>query len=321
MNQFEPNCRDFYQEKNIFCSERFSKAAKLNIHTYRTQRSSIYYNIKSRLNFFNQIQIIHVFNPKNEVNLMNNFITAMKTLHRADYISYYSPLSMTDCLPENCKAIGFSSFKVELKQSSEAILKHMHQKHRNMVNSASKKNLIALNDNKYVDQVVELINSNLKKENQDQIKNHFINSLISYQIADIWVAKDSLGEKFHSCMIILKYESEVYYYHGGNNCNHVNGSMNYLHYQAMLYYKDQGFKYYDFMGPRFNSNNLKYIGLRKFKQTFGGLEVRGYLFKVELSYLKCKFFSFVLYLRNFRRSCRWYGDVIDQEVSKWTRSA
>ena len=94
--------------------------------------------------------------------------------------------------------------------------------------------------------------------------------------------------------------------YGSNSSVHEKGSMNFLHWNAMLYFKEIKVQSYDFVGVRVGDTILaKHINLRRFKQRFGGETKVGFLWKVELS------IKYIL-LNKLRKLFRMYAfDVVD----------
>ena len=92
----------------------------------------------------------------------------------------------------------------------------------------------------------------------------------------------------------------------------VTGAMNYMHWIAMLYFKNIGVQWYDFVGSRVNpEKGSKFEDIQRFKKRFG-LDFRiGYIWTATLKPVKYFMFCCLRSLKNKQI----YKDIVEQELN------
>ena len=95
------------------------------------------------------------------------------------------------------------------------------------------------------------------------------------------------------------------------------GENHLLHWQAIKDAKQNGIKYFDFIGARINPEpGSKQEGIQKFKKYFGGELVKGYLWKMPIRKFKYYFYNFLVRCKYFIKFKKYKGDIIDQEIRR-----
>ena len=73
--------------------------------------------------------------------------------------------------------------------------------------------------------------------------------------------------------IVLLFHSASLRFDNTIDANTIGRSNRFLHYKDMIYFKEQGFKVYDFGGFAENTDNVSLAGINRFKLSFGGNKV------------------------------------------------
>ena len=124
----------------------------------------------------------------------------------------------------------------------------------------------------------------------------------------IFVAERA-GE-IQACLVVPFSRFSAYYVYGGSQPEPVQGATNLLHWEAMLYFKQTGVKFYDFVGVRINpKKGSKQEGLSQYKERFGGKLYMGYMWKYNLNPAKSLAYSVAVKLLRG-------GDIVDCERHK-----
>jgi lipid II:glycine glycyltransferase (peptidoglycan interpeptide bridge formation enzyme) len=112
------------------------------------------------------------------------------------------------------------------------------------------------------------------------------------------------------CAIIPYSEYAAFYLFGGSIADPVLGSMNLLHWIALLHFKDKGVKVYDFVGARIKPQaGSKLEGIQRFKERFGSTLSQGFLWKYPYNRPMYHLYRVLMKIR----LKRLHLDIIDQE--------
>jgi lipid II:glycine glycyltransferase (peptidoglycan interpeptide bridge formation enzyme) len=241
---------------------------------------------------------------------------SMRLLNKKFHVQWTNPTFASALFlesPSKCLRIPFGSHIVELTDSEEVLWSKVHSKHRNSIRRAEKSGV------KILSGLEEYLNDYEKLEKQtwersgksinnryDKMVNCFGKNIIIFM-----AYKDQIPQ---GGAIYFYNKSMCYYMFSASKNNPEPGSMNFLHWKAMLYMKEHGVKKYSFVGCRINvDENSKYHDIQRFKERFGGELKIGYMFKVINNAFLYRLFKLLVKLK----SNQVYFDSIDQEIHKW----
>jgi hypothetical protein len=229
-----------------------------------------------------------------------------------DYISQPLANVFFENVPGQSKYITWGSYIVDLSLSEDSILANIHSKHKNVIKKAIKNSVVVMKTND-----VNLIFNSIKETMQRQSRS-FPSILELEKIKDFcifFIAKK--GDIIQGCSVLAYNSHGAYYLYGGSIPRPYSGSLNYMHYYAMLEFKKNGVERYDFMGARLNvEKDSKLEGIQRFKSRFGGILHTGSTWKYEYRPYKILLMQFIQKIL-FRVNREVYmGDAIDQESKR-----
>lgn len=226
-----------------------------------------------------------------------------------DYISQPLASAVFSCIPNNSISIEWGSYIIDLRQNEEDILKNMHPKHRNVIKKAIKDSVeIEVTD--CVDLVYENLKETMIRQNRAYPSRSELEKLKRF--SKFYIAKkDGIVQ---GCAVLPFNKHGAYYLYGGSISRPYTGSLNLMHYRAMLDFKELDVKKYDFMGARIGvEKGSKIEGIQRFKSRFGGELEKGYLWKYIYSQPKMKLMESIQKIRFQLKGQKYLGDAIDQE--------
>jgi hypothetical protein len=225
--------------------------------------------------------------------------------------------------PEQTISCGFGSYYLALDEKSESdLFAGMHGKHRNVIRNAEKKGVEIKFGSGELTNFYKLYQNTMKKAGM------FCEPLSYFEkLRDCMTEKNLLcgvayfNNEPQGALVMPFSEFGAYYVYGASSEKiQVNGAMNFLHWLAILYMKEQSVKRYDFVGARLsNVAGTKLGGIQQFKERFGaGLE-KGVLWKKDIRIWKCKIYDLLIALSFLIKGISLKGDIIDQELKKMDR--
>jgi lipid II:glycine glycyltransferase (peptidoglycan interpeptide bridge formation enzyme) len=278
------------------------------ILSYYIDRRSIF----SKLVFTSEtISINTKENIENEKLFLNSVVEKVKELN-VDLISQPLASVVFKNIYNNSKSIKWGSYIVDLTISEEDIMKNIHSKHRNVIRKAIKDGVI-VEETRDMEIIYNNIKETMIRQNRAYPSINDLNKIKAFTAFFI-AKKDDIVQ---GCSVLPFNKFGAMYLYGGSIFRPYNGSLNFMHYKAMLILKEKGVTQYDFMGARPNVEvGSKLEGIQRFKSRFGGELKEGYLWKYELNPKKV-FFMNLLQKMIFRLKGKVYsGDAIDQESKK-----
>lgn len=219
--------------------------------------------------------------------------------------------------PSGSKHCVFGTYKVSLELTEEELFKNLHTKHRNVIRKAEKDGINIFHGKEFKKECISVIMETQARQGIKSSSSNFDKLQSLNENIDFWIAKDKENNTQGSAIFFWNKNHSCYYMYGGSSANHHTGALNLLQWKAMLYMKEQGVKYFDFVGARINPpKGSKYEGIQLFKSRFGSTLYKGYLFKVILSprYYLLNFLFTANSLLKYRK--RHKGDMIDQEMKR-----
>ena len=299
----------------IFATKEFLETQSNDYGWFISDDFILPYYIDKRLIFsklvFTNETIYLSENTYNEKKFLNRVITLSKNLN-VDFISQPLANCVFNVIPDNSKFISWGSYIVDLTLDEEAIMKNIHFKHRNVIKKAKKDGVII-----EVTKDIELVYNNIKDTNQRQNRTYpSLESLekIKYFTTFFIAKKDG---QLQGCAVLPYNKYKALYLYGGSIARPYTGSLNLMHYEAMLYFKKNGVMQYDFMGARPNvTKGSKLEGIQRFKSRFTKDIKKGYIWKYEIKPFKIKLINLLQILLAKIKGNLYLGDAIDQESRK-----
>jgi len=247
----------------------------------------------------------------NETSFLNRVVKKAKELN-IDLIAQPLASVVFKNVPENSKYIPWGSYVVDLRHSEDEILQNMHSKHRNVIKKAIK-NGVVVKETQDVEIVFENLKNTMKRLNRSYPSFEELKKLKTF--SKFYIAlKDDIVQ---GCAVLPYNHLGAFYLYGGSVAKPYTGSLNYMHYFAMLDLKKEGVLKYDFMGARVNvEKGSKLEGIQRFKSRFGGELKRGYLWKYIYSPYKVSMINIIQKVRFKLKGQIYLGDAIEQESSR-----
>jgi len=265
--------------------------------------------IFSKLVFTNET--IFLGNNIDEATFLDEVIKKAKSL-KVDMISQPLASAVFRTVPKDTQSIEWGSYVVDLTQSEDKILQNMHSKHRNVVRKAIRDG-VEVKETQDVKIVYENLKETMQRLNRGYPSIEELERVKNF--SKFYIAlKDGVVQG--SCLLPYNQHGAFYLY-GGSIERPYTGSLNYMHYFAMLELKKEGVKEYDFMGARVEvEKGSKLEGIQRFKSRFGGELKRGYLWKHIYSPYKVNMIYAIQKLRYRLKGQLYLGDAIDQESKR-----
>lgn len=294
--------KDFLQTKSKEYGWFVSKEAILPFYIDRR-------GVFSKLVFTNKT--IFLSDNIDEATFLNEVVKKAKLL-KVDMIAQPIASAVFTTVSKDVKSIKWGSYVVDLTQSEDEILQNMHSKHRNVVRKAIKDG-VEIKET----EDVRIVYENLKETMQRLGRGYpSFEELERIKIFSKFYIALKDGVVQGSC--VLPYNQYgAYYLYGGSIPRPYTGSLNYMHYFAMLELKKEAVKEYDFMGARVEvEKGSKLEGIQRFKSRFGGELKRGYLWKYIYNPYKVNMIYAIQKLRYRLKGQVYLGDAIDQESKR-----
>jgi len=251
----------------------------------------------------------------NDTNLFyKSLIKFLSNLNFA-FLAQQPPQALSLNKPKEVISAPFGSYRINLLLPEEQLWGKLHVKHRNVIRNSIKKDVVVeINSNNY-EVLFELMNETMNRSNMSFLnKTDFVlymNKMEGKQISFI--------SYYHGvpqgCAIIPFSQHAAYYSYGGSIRKPLTGAINYMHWEAIKYFKNEGVRIYDFVGARINPiKGSKQEGLQRFKSRFGGDLVTGFLWKKPISKFQYNMFRFLQKCK--KRDFNFNHDIIDQELKR-----
>lgn len=173
----------------------------------------------------------------------------------------------------------YASNQVNLSLTEEELFSLLHSKHRNVIRKAEKDGVIVYENSSLdgIEKFQKISIETYSRSGKDglalgYLQNHF-NALS--QSSNIRIFFSSKDNKIQAAAIFLLSKYLSIYWHGASINNSYGGAANYLHWEVMKIFKNEGIKYYDFGGISL-SDDEKAQSINRFKIRFGGEMIHCY---------------------------------------------
>lgn len=240
---------------------------------------------------------------------LNRIIQYFKT-KKIDIIIQPTTNTLFSDVPDNSVYSQYADYKIDLTIENDLLWKNVHSKHRNSIRKGEKNNIIIKEGVEYAETAYDLIKSTFNRSGKSYMNRvEFIN-LIKCLDSNVKIFIALYKNFPQGCAVIPFSKHSAYYSHGGSIIRPISGSLNYLQWHIIEYFKKCGTKTYSFVGARVNpQKGSKSEGIQNFKKRFGATLYTGYLWKY--SYNKPKS---LLYNTIYKILRDKDGDIIDKEI-------
>ena len=231
------------------------------------------------------------------------------------WVNQTPPYALFNTFPSCSERIPFGNHIIDLKKDDNQIWLEIHSKHRNSIRKAEKAYVnIEFGLDELLNDYVTLDTITWKRSNKESIGSHYFSTIIDYCKPNILIAVAYKNKTPQGGAIFYFSKKMSYYMFGASKNNPEGGSLNLLHWKAIIEMKKRGVEKYSFVGARIDEDkDSKFHGIQRFKERFGGELVCGYMFKVIFSPVLYKIAFLVRQLLYKEK----YLDIIDQEKHKW----
>lgn len=222
--------------------------------------------------------------------------------------------------PNKCKVIPFGNYIVDLKFTKEELWQKIHSKHRNVIRKAEKDGLeLRIGVSKELfDTYLKLDKITWERSGKRSDTCRAVGKMLKNapQNTIIYIAEKE-GEAQGGAVFFYN-ECMAYYLYGASIDKPSLGAMNWLHWNAMLDFKEKGVELYSFVGCRINEDvDSKYHTIQRFKKRFGGELEKNYMFKCILNRFMYQLFCTCYSVKHNHSVKKVPMDIIDEEYEKW----
>lgn len=273
-------------------------------------------NRKLIFRYLRFISDVIIINGKKEDKQLffNELIPFVKSL-KVDFIQCSDAVAFSEYYPEAGTAARFGTYEIDLSKDEETLFAELHGKHRNVIRNAQKKNVKVIRLNSEISSSWEILTSTMSRSGMSFLSKKEYGDLIRDLGEDNIAVFIAYYEDSPICVAAFPYDKKrAYYLYGGSVSRiPVTGAMNYLHWFAMLYFKEKGVSWYDFVGARLETEKgSKLEGIQRFKKRFGADLRVGYLWRYVYNPFKFRLFNLIKKIKD----SGYHGDMIDQEIRK-----
>lgn len=216
----------------------------------------------------------------------------------------------------HCK---FGSYIIDLEKSEDELFSSVHSKHRNVIRKAQKDGILIKHGKDYQKQVIELMNDTFSRQGLSAtMDENYLKCLdeLSEQV-EYWISEDSNGNIQGSAIFLWNKGNSCYYLHGGSAPRTATGAMNLLIWEAMLYMKEKGVRFFDFVGARVSPEpGSKLEGIQRFKERFGSTLKVGHAFSLVINKNKDWLINIMVSVKYKIRGERLPKGIIKEEIEK-----
>jgi Acetyltransferase (GNAT) domain len=242
-----------------------------------------------------------------------DFLAKATSLFRsfgADFIAPASNNTLFRTYPDGAVAAPYGSYVVDLTQTEEQLWNNLHQKHRNVIRNAQKKNVQIKIGTEHLDAVYNTIQETLKRSAMKFMSRAAFEKKVSNLGENVKLIVAEHDGKLQGAAMIPFSDYSAYYVYGGSVPNPLTGAINFLHWEAMRMFRQAGVRRYDFVGVRVNpEKGSKQDNLRMFKERFGGNLEKGFMWKYSFHPIKYALYCLAARIRSG-------GDIVDHERHK-----
>ncbi len=213
--------------------------------------------------------------------------------------------------PKSSICVPWGTYEVALNKSAEALFNSFNGKSRNAIRKARKEKVTV-----HHTQDIDRVYANIKETLQRQASLHYpskayLASLLELRDNALFLIAQK-ENRIQGSLVLLYDAKRGYAMYAGSIATPQVGSLDLLHYEAMLFLQSKGVNIYDFVGTRLHiAKGSKQEGIDRFKRKFNPTLKEGIAFKTVINPLK---YYLYLYLSKvyFALKGIHYNDPISQ---------
>ena len=231
------------------------------------------------------------------VEFCNEFIGFCKKTNLADRITFYLPFKTFSAVPQTVTYCHTGHYEINIKdfQADTLFEQAFKSKTKNMIRTAQKSNITIKKGNDLFDDFYKLYADTGRRSasyiDDSRTLQKFLDSIAP--ASQIYVAYNGIEPQ--SAALIAHGGKEAFYLYAGSSAPIIAGSTNLLQYHIMLDLLQLGCETYYLGGARIkNIEGTKYAGIQKFKESLCGTIVNGYLWKTDISKIRCRLYDCLL---------------------------
>jgi hypothetical protein len=328
-NQLPEEMRKLTERGNIYYSEDYFQYL-FRIKTHQGIRSQPVYLYSQKFILLVNLHFKYIFkfaslpveyisidgdNPADGSLFLDACMEYMKQMFHIQWTGASIASAMFSAFPFNSLRIPFGSYIIDLTEPQDSIWSKIHKKHRNSILKASKSETdIEIGSHELLDDYMLLDAQTWERSSRaGSNKSVFYQLLTSLKNNSLIFLAKKTGIPQGGAIFIYN-ELMAYCLYSATKNDPERGSINLIHWQAILYMKNLEVKKYNFVGCRINEDpDSKYHTLQRFKERFGGQLITGYMFKVVFNKTIYFIFNLFLYLRGNKPI-----DPVVEEIHKWS---
>lgn len=250
--------------------------------------------------------------PKDQLIFFNALIRYLKKNHLCYRLIQPHPYGILSALPPNVKWCDFGTYVTDLQSSShEELLAAMNPKYQKAIAHSYKHQAHLKTSWDAFEDFYKVYAATMKRADMHGESMDYFLSLRNHLGDDHVVAAVVYDEQGPvGCAFFIYTRYAAFCTHAGSmGDTKLYGSMKFLHYEMMKYFKARKIKRYDLVGVRLKNNDPALEGIFRFKKGFGGELKAGYLWKTDIAPVKAFFYDKLLRIKTGKREQK---DIIDQ---------
>ncbi|MCB2167359.1 MAG: hypothetical protein KQI78_06840 [Deltaproteobacteria bacterium] len=255
------------------------------------------------------ISINNNFEISKEKDFLTQTIKYFKSI-KANIIIPATTNTIFRTYPDGAIAAPYGSYIIDLDLDHNSLWKNLNRIVRQNINKAKKEGVLIKNGDDYLIEAYDLIKETFNRSDLPFMDIGSFRRYISgigknglFLVADYQNVPQSV------CFFAFSNYC-AYAIYAGNKQNMIDGSNKLLYWEAILFFKSIGVRYFDFVGARINpAKGSKQDNINAIKRRFGATLKEGFIWKYPIN-------STVFHLYNIAANFRTGGDIVDAEHHK-----
>jgi hypothetical protein len=212
--------------------------------------------------------------------------------------------------PDGAIAAPYGTYIIDINQPEESLWSNLNSTYRKKIRNSIRNGVEIRNGFEHLNTCYKLIQNTLKPSKLGFMPFDEFKRLVIGLGENVKVLVAYYKGNIQGCTIFPFSSYSAYSLYGGKIPEAETGAMNFLNWEAIRQFQQQGVKRFDFVGVRIDpEKGSKQEGIKTFKQRFGGELIQGYMWKY--SFRPIKFALYSIAVRLLRG-----GDIVDQERRK-----
>jgi hypothetical protein len=239
---------------------------------------------------------------------LNEIIKYVKTHKVCDFIHKPQPSAIFRTYPDNCDSFRWGTYKIDIEENFENMLKKLCSSQRNYVRSAIKDDVKIINTDNF-DKIYTFCNETLSRQKIPLLisREEFQKQYDTFYPQNMLMFKALYKNELQGSLVVFFDNNLAFAEYAGSLLKPRHGSLKLLHLTAMQYLaKEHGITNYDFIGAIPDiKDGCKEAGIQKFKKEFGAELIEGYQFTAVINPIKYFFFDLCLKVSFMMKGIRY----------------